>query len=110
MKWEGSMTTQTRQRYTEEFKAEAVRLIRDSARPVAHVARDLGIADHVLYRWRAEQQQAESHGNTRQSMRAEQDGLARLRHTYASRLAMSNVTEVTIASLRWHSGTTLVRC
>lgn len=36
-------------------KAEAVRLVRDSGRPAAQVARDLGIADHLLYRWRAEQ-------------------------------------------------------
>lgn len=40
------MTTTTRRRYTEEFKAEAVRLVRDLAQPVAQVARDLGIADH----------------------------------------------------------------
>ena len=83
MKSEGSMTTTTRRRYTEEFKAEAVRLVRDSAQPVAQVARNLGIADHLLYRWRAEQQQAESHGHTRQSMRAEQEELARLRRENA---------------------------
>jgi transposase len=47
------------------------------------VARDLGVADHLLYRWRAEQQQAESHGHTRQSMRAEQEELARLRRENA---------------------------
>jgi transposase len=58
---------QTRRQYTDEFKTEAVRLVRDSARPVTHVARDLGIADHLLYRWRAEQQQAEGQGHTRQS-------------------------------------------
>jgi transposase len=77
------MITKTRRRYTEEFKAEAVRLIRDLAQPVAQVARDLGVADHLLYRWRAEQQQAESHGHTRQSMRAEQEELARLRRENA---------------------------
>lgn len=54
----------TRRQYMEEFKTEAVRLVRDSARPVAQVARDLGIADHLLYRWWAEQQQAESPGGT----------------------------------------------
>ena len=73
------MSPKTRRQYTEEFKAEAVRLVRDSARPVAQVARDLGIADHLLYRWRAEQHQAESQGHTRQSMRAEQGELVRLR-------------------------------
>ncbi|QOJ34956.1 MAG: transposase [Nitrospira sp.] len=78
------MTTKTRRRYTEEFKAEAVRLVRDSAQPVAHVARNLGIADHLLYRWRAEQQQAEHQGHTRQSMRAGQEELARLRRENAT--------------------------
>jgi len=79
MKLEDCMNPKTRRQYTEEFKAEAVRLVRDSARPVAQVARDLGIADHLLYRWRAEQHQAESQGHTRQSMRAEQGELVRLR-------------------------------
>lgn len=79
MQSEDRMTTKTRRQYTEDFKAEAVRLVRETTRPVAQVARDLGIADHLLYRWRAEQQQAESQGHTRQSMRAEQEELARLR-------------------------------
>jgi transposase len=83
MQSEDCMITKTRRRYTEEFKEEAVRLIRDSARPVAQVARDLGVADHLLYRWRVEQQQAESHGHTRQSMRAEQEELTRLRRENA---------------------------
>lgn len=55
MKLEEGMTPKTRRRYTDECKAEAVRLVRDSAPPVAQVARDLGIADHLLYRWRVEQ-------------------------------------------------------
>lgn len=84
MKLEDSMSTKTRRQYTEECKTEAVRLVRDSARPVTHVARDLGIADHLLYRWRTEQHQAESHGHTRQSMRAEQEELARLRRENAT--------------------------
>ncbi len=83
MKSEEPMTTTIRRRYTEEFKAEAVRLIRDSAQPVAQVAREVGVADHLLYRWRAEQQQAERHGHTRPSMRAEPEELARLRRENA---------------------------
>ena len=46
------MSTKTRRSYTETFKEEAVRLVRESGHPVAQVARDLGIADHLLYRWR----------------------------------------------------------
>lgn len=77
------MSIKTRRQYTEDFKAEAVRLVRESGQPVAQVARNLGIADHLLYRWRAEQQQAESQGHTRQSIRAEQGELARLRRENA---------------------------
>jgi transposase len=84
MKLEDSMSTKTRRQYTDEFKAEAVRLVRDSARPVAQVARDLGIADHWLYRWRAEQQQAESQGHTRHSARADRAELVRLRRENAT--------------------------
>lgn len=84
MKSEDSMPTKTRRRYTDEFKEEAVRLVRDSAQPVARVAQNLGIADHLLYRWRAEQHQADAQGHSRQSMRAEQDELARLRRENAT--------------------------
>ncbi len=77
------MSTTTRRSYPEAFKEEAVRLVRESGHPVAQVARDLGIADHLLYRWRAEQQQAEGRGQTRQSLRVEQAELAQLRRENA---------------------------
>ena len=73
------MATPTRRQFTDAFKFEAVRLTRESGRPVAQVARELGLSDNVLYRWRNEQQQVESQGQTRQSMRASQDELARLK-------------------------------
>ncbi|MDZ4854932.1 MAG: transposase [Nitrospirota bacterium] len=72
------MATPTRCQFTEAFKSEAVRLTRESGRPVAQLARELVISDNVLYRWRSEQQQVESQGLTGQAMRAEQDALARL--------------------------------
>ncbi len=83
MKLEGNMSTRTRRQYTEEFKAEALRVVRDSVRSVAQVARDLGIADHLLYRWRAEEQQSEEGGKTRQALRTEETELARLRRENA---------------------------
>src|SRR5574340_385359 len=78
------MSNKNRRRYNEECQAEAGRLVRDSAQPLAQGARNLDIADHLLYRWRAEQQQAENQGHTRQSMRAEQEELARLRRENAT--------------------------
>jgi len=79
MKLEVSMATSLRRQLTDAFKSEAVRLTRESGRPVARVARALRISDNVLYRWRGEQQQVESQGCTRQSMRAMQDELAQLK-------------------------------
>ena len=38
--------------YTREFKLEAVRLSESSEKTVAQIARDLGIPERVLYRWR----------------------------------------------------------
>jgi transposase-like protein len=65
------MPAGTRRRYSEEFTMEAVRLVRDSARLVAQVARELGILGNVLHRWRAEQRHAEAHGTTWAAQRAE---------------------------------------
>jgi len=79
MKLEVRMPKITRRRFTDAFKSEAVRLTRESGRPVAQVARELGISDTVLYRWQSEQQQVESQGRTRQAVRVEQDELTRLR-------------------------------
>jgi transposase len=49
-----------RQRFTAEFKREAVRLMRTSGRPAAVVARELGIPRNRLYKWA---QDAETKGD-----------------------------------------------
>ena len=70
------MPATTRRQFTDACTCEAVRLTRESGRPVA---RELGISDNVRYRWRTEQRHVESQGRTRQSVRAEQDELTRLK-------------------------------
>ena len=77
------MSAGTRRRYTEEFKKAAVRLVRESAHPVAQVARDLGISENVLYRWRTQHRQAEAHGTTRAAQRAEAEELTRVKRELA---------------------------
>ena len=52
---------------------------------MAQVARELGIPDNVLYRWRTEQRQLDSQGRTRQAARAEQDELTRLKRENETR-------------------------
>ena len=70
------MATITRRQFTDAFKVEAVRLTQESGRPVAQVARELGISDNVLYRWRGEQQQAENQRHSRQWSAIQGAGLA----------------------------------
>ena len=38
--------------YTPEFKREAVRLAQTSGKPIAQVARELGISDTSIHQWR----------------------------------------------------------
>ena len=73
----------TRRQYPEEFKQEAVRLVRDSARPVAQVARDLGISESLLYRWRTQHRQAIAQGTTCAAQRTEAEELTRLKRELA---------------------------
>jgi transposase len=40
------------QRFDKQFKLDAVRLIQESDRPIAEIARELGIHPNLLYRWR----------------------------------------------------------
>ena len=40
-----------RQKYTDAYKAEAVELITSSGRPIAEIARDLGVHDGTLGNW-----------------------------------------------------------
>lgn len=40
-----------RQRFTKEFKLEAVRLLKQSGRPAAEIARELGLPRNRLYKW-----------------------------------------------------------
>jgi transposase len=41
----------TRRQFTAEFKRDAVELVRTSGRPIAEIARDLGIYDSTLGNW-----------------------------------------------------------
>jgi len=41
-----------RQKFSREYKIEAVRLSADGTRTIAMVAKELGIDPHQLYRWR----------------------------------------------------------
>jgi transposase len=44
----------SQRRYSEEFKKDAVALLRTSGRPIAEVARELGVTDTSLGNWARE--------------------------------------------------------
>ncbi len=41
----------TRRKFTDEFKRDAVELVRTSGKPIAEIARELGIYDSTLGNW-----------------------------------------------------------
>ena len=43
-----------RQRFTQDFKVDAIRLWKSSGRPAAAVAREVGVRRHHLYQWQTE--------------------------------------------------------
>jgi transposase len=43
-----------RRKFDHQFKVDAVRLLAESGKPVTEVARDLGVRDTVLHRWKRE--------------------------------------------------------
>jgi transposase len=48
------------QTYTREFKLEAIRLMKESDKPFAEIAAELGIRRNQLYKWK---EQLEANGN-----------------------------------------------
>ena len=48
-----------RRQYTKEFKIEAVRLIVEEGRPISEVARELGIGENLLHRWKKKYEEGE---------------------------------------------------
>ena len=55
------MATSPRRRFSREFKIEAVRLASQEGVPIAQVARDLGVGDGVLRRWKQQYEEDPTH-------------------------------------------------
>ncbi len=76
---------ETRRKFDQDFKEGAVRIVRETGRPIAQVARELGIHDGTLGNWvNAERRRRQRDGAVSEDERAE---LARLRRENAE-LAM----------------------
>ena len=73
------MSNKNRRVFDQEFKREAVRLARESGRPKAQIARELGISDGLLHKWLGQYDDAKARGLTPEQLKAEQEDLRRLR-------------------------------
>jgi transposase len=75
------LPTQKRRRFTAEFKAEAVRLVASGGKPLAQIARELGINEQVLRNWK--KQAASDPGTVVPEHFAQEDEIRRLRRELA---------------------------
>ena len=76
------IVSQQRKKYTPEYRREAANLVIESQRPIAHVAREIGVAPGLLGRWVKDEKQRRgaSDGMSETALRAE---IARLRRELA---------------------------
>lgn len=73
------MAKRQRRKYTDEYKAEAVRLVRESSLPVTQVARDLDLTESSLRNWIKRAEVEGDRGPAGPVSSTEQDELRRLR-------------------------------
>ncbi|MCX5441920.1 transposase [Streptomyces sp. NBC_00063] len=74
----GSKSNRSR-RYTEEFKRDAIALVRSSGRSVTEVARELGVSAEGLRNWAKQDQVDPGQGAPGELTTAEREELRRLR-------------------------------
>ena len=73
---------EARRKFDQEFRAGAVRIVRESGKPIAAVARELGINEGTLGNWCAVERRARERGNGSLSV-DERAELVRLRRENA---------------------------
>jgi transposase len=73
-----SKARRQRRQFTDEFKAQTVRLVLDEGKSVTAVARDLGLTTSSLRNWVEQARADRTHGRTGLTT-AEREELARLR-------------------------------
>jgi transposase-like protein len=73
------MTKRKRRKFTPEFKAETVRLVRESKKTIAEIARDLELTESALRSWVAQAEVDAGQGPAGSLTTSEREELMRLR-------------------------------
>jgi transposase len=79
MRWEASMEKRKRRKFTDEFKREAVRLVKQGDGNVSQVARDLDVTLSSLRKWVKEADIEQGKGPPEALSKAEREELRKLR-------------------------------
>ena len=74
-----TMARRTRRSFTREFKAEAVKLVKETGKSVGQVAEELDLTETVLRRWVQQASTDEGNGPEGALTTAEKEELTRLR-------------------------------
>jgi transposase len=85
---------ETRRKFDEDFKEGAVRLVRETGKPIAQVARELGINDGTLGNWVSADRRRRGNGALSEDERAE---LVRLRRECAELQMRCDVLKRSVA-------------
>jgi transposase len=73
------MTKRKRRKFTDEFKQDTVRLIRESGKTVAEIARDLDLSESAVRNWLTQAEIDAGRGGQGELTTAERQELQRLR-------------------------------
>ena len=73
------MQRKRRRRYTKEFKSEVVEYANNSTLPISQIAKEFGISDTCLHRWKQQQAIDAGKGKPNQLTTDEKEELRRLR-------------------------------
>jgi transposase len=87
---------EARRRFDEDFKIGAVRIVRESGKPIARVARELGVNEGTLDNWCAQDRRARGEGNGALSV-DERAELERLRKENAELAMQRDVLKRSVA-------------
>jgi transposase len=91
------MAAETRRRFDRDFREGAVRLVRETGKPIAQVARELGIHDGTLGNWVNADRRRRQGGGGAEISEDERVELARLRRENAELRMRCDVLKRSVA-------------